>query len=63
MTPRLGLLPRVLAAGLVGALVALIPLSAWIVAPLAAAAFVGAGFALGAVPPEVVPALRGRKPL
>ncbi len=63
VTPQLGFLPRVLAAAVVGALVALIPVSAWIAAPLAAAAFVGAAFAFGAIPPEVVPALRGRKPL
>ena len=63
VTPQLGFLPRVLAAAIVGALVALIPVSAWIAAPLAAAAFVGAAFAFGAIPPEVVPALRGRKPL
>ncbi len=63
VTPRFGFLPRVLAAAVVGALVALIPVSAWIVAPLAAGAFIGAAFVLGAIPPEVVPALRGRKPL
>jgi O-antigen/teichoic acid export membrane protein len=62
LTPSLGFLPRVLAAGAVGALVALIPVSAWLSAPLAAAAFVAAGFAVGAVPSEVLPALRGRKP-
>jgi O-antigen/teichoic acid export membrane protein len=63
VTPELGFLPRVLAAGVVGALAALIPVTAWIAAPIAAAAFIGAAFALGAIPPEIVPALRGRKPL
>lgn len=63
VTPRLGLLPRVLAAGVVGALAALIPVSAWIAAPVGAAAVVGAAFLLRAIPPEIVPALRGRKPL
>lgn len=62
VTPGLGFAPRVLAAGAVGALVALIPVTPWLAAPLAAAAFVGAGFALGAIPPEVLPALRGRRP-
>lgn len=63
VVPRPGLIPRVLAAGAVGGLVALLPLTPWLVAPLAAGAFLLAGFALGALPPEVVPALRGRKPL
>ena len=62
VVPSAGLIPRVLAAGVIGSLVALLPLTAWLTAPLAAAAFIGVGFALGAVPPEVVPALRGRKP-
>lgn len=61
VSPSLGLLPRALAAGAVGALVALLPVSAWIAAPLAATAFVVAAFAFGGIPPEVVPALRGRR--
>jgi O-antigen/teichoic acid export membrane protein len=60
--PSLAFLPRPLLAGAAGALVALLPLSPWLVAPLAAAAFLAVAFAVGAVPPEVVPALRGRKP-
>jgi O-antigen/teichoic acid export membrane protein len=63
VTPTLGFLPRALAAGAVGAAVALVPVTAWVAAPLAAAAFLVAGFVLGAIPPEVLPALRGRKPL
>lgn len=63
VVPRLGFLPRPLAAGVAGALVALLPLSPWVVAPMAAAVFIAVAFAVGAVPPEVVPALRGRKPL
>jgi O-antigen/teichoic acid export membrane protein len=59
--PSAGLLPRVLAAGAVGGLVALLPITAWLVAPLAAAAFLVASFVLGAVPPELLPALRGRR--
>ena len=62
VVPRLGFLPRPLLAGVAGALVALLPLSPWLVAPLAAAAYLAVAFAAGAVPPEVVPALRGRKP-
>jgi O-antigen/teichoic acid export membrane protein len=58
--PRLGFLPRPLAAAAVAALVALLPLSPWVLAPLAAVAFAAAAFALGAVPPEIVPALRRR---
>jgi O-antigen/teichoic acid export membrane protein len=63
VTPRFGFLSRVAAAAAVGTLVALIPISPWITAPLAAAAYVAAGFAVGAIPPEVLAALRGRKPL
>lgn len=59
--PTAGLIPRVLAAGVIGGLVALLPVTAWLAAPLAALAFVIAAFALRAVPPEVVPALRGKK--
>lgn len=62
VAPAAGLVPRVLAAGAAGAAVALVPLSAWAVAPLAAAAFLGVAFALRAVPPEIVPALRRREP-
>lgn len=62
VVPRPGLVPRVLAAAAIASLLALLPLTAWLAAPLAAAAFLVAGFAFGAVPPEVVPALRGRKP-
>jgi O-antigen/teichoic acid export membrane protein len=62
VVPRLGFLPRPLAAGVAGALVALLPLSPWVVAPVAAAVVIVVAFAVGAVPPEVVPALRGRKP-
>jgi O-antigen/teichoic acid export membrane protein len=63
VVPRLGFVPRPLAAGVAGALVALLPLSPWITAPLAAAVFIAVAVAIGAVPPEIVPALRGRKPL
>lgn len=59
--PRAGLVPRVLATGTAASLVGLLPLSAWLVAPLAAAAFLAVGLALGAFPPEVGAALRGRK--
>lgn len=62
VAPRLGFLPRPLAAGAAGALVALVPLSPWLAAPLAAVAFLAVGYAVGAIPPEIVPALRGRKP-
>jgi len=63
VVPSLGFVPRPLAAGVAGALVALLPLSPWIVAPLAAVVFIAVAVAIGAVPPEIVPALRGRKPL
>ena len=49
-------------AGAAGALVALLPLSPWVVAPLAAAVFIVVAFAVRAVPPEIVLALRGRDP-
>jgi O-antigen/teichoic acid export membrane protein len=62
VTPRAGVLPRTLVAGAAGAAVAFLPLSAWIVAPLAAAAFLAVAFALRAIPPEVVTALRRRDP-
>jgi O-antigen/teichoic acid export membrane protein len=62
VTPRPGVLPRTLVAGAAGAAVAFLPLSAWVVAPLAAAAFLAVAFALRAVPPEVVTALRRRDP-
>ncbi|MDQ3164496.1 MAG: oligosaccharide flippase family protein [Actinomycetota bacterium] len=59
--PRLRFAPRPLAAAGAGALVALVlPLSAWIAAPLAALVFVGVAIVTGAVPPEVLPALRAR---
>lgn len=61
--PSLRFVPRPLAAGVAGALVALLPLSPWVVAPLAAVVFIAVAVAIGAVPPEIVPALRGRKPL
>jgi O-antigen/teichoic acid export membrane protein len=61
--PRLGFLPRPLIAAVAAALVAFLPLSPWITAPLAAAVFVAVAFAVRAVPPEIVPALRGRRPL
>jgi O-antigen/teichoic acid export membrane protein len=60
--PRLEFVPRPLAAGVAGALVALLPLSPWVVAPLAAIVFIAVAVAIGAVPPEIVPALRRRKP-
>ena len=63
VVPRLGFVPRPLAAGVAGALVALLPLSPWVTAPLAAVVFIAVAVAIGAVPPEIVPALRGRKPL
>jgi O-antigen/teichoic acid export membrane protein len=63
VVPRLGFLPRPLVAGAAGALVALLPLSPWLVAPLAATVFVVVAFVVRAVPPEIVPALRRRKPL
>jgi len=63
LVPRLGFLWRPAVAAALGALVTLLPLSPWLTAPLAAAVFVGVGFAVGAIPPEIVPALRGRKPL
>jgi O-antigen/teichoic acid export membrane protein len=59
--PRLGFLWRPLVAGAAAVAVALLPVSPWIAAPLAAAVFVGVGFAVGAVPEEVVPALRRRR--
>jgi O-antigen/teichoic acid export membrane protein len=59
--PRLGFLWRPLVAGGAAVLVALLPVSAWIAAPLAAALFVAVGFAVGAIPEEVVPALRRRR--
>jgi O-antigen/teichoic acid export membrane protein len=62
VAPMLGLLPRIVVAGVAASLVALLPVTAWVAAPLAAVAFLGAGFALRAIPPEVLPALRG-KPL
>lgn len=62
VTPRAGVLPRTLAAAAAGTAVAFVPLSAWIVAPLAAAAFLAVAFGLRAIPPEVVTALRRRDP-
>jgi O-antigen/teichoic acid export membrane protein len=62
VAPRLGFLPRPLVAGAAGALVTLLPLSPWVVAPLAAAVFIVVAFAVRAVPPEIVLALRGRDP-
>ena len=63
LVPRLDFLWRPAVAAALAAIAALLPVSPWLTAPLAAAVFVVAGFALGAIPPEVVPALRGRKPL
>lgn len=62
LAPRLGFVWRPLLAAGAAVLVALLPVSAWVAAPLAAVAFVAAGFAVGAIPAEVVPALRGRMP-
>ena len=62
VVPRLSFLPRPLAAGAAAALVLLLPLSPWIAAALASVVFLAVGFVVGAIPPEVVPALRGRKP-
>jgi O-antigen/teichoic acid export membrane protein len=61
VVPRLGFLWRPLVAGGAAVLVALLPVSEWVVAPLAAAAFVAVGFVVGAIPDEVVPALRRRR--
>jgi O-antigen/teichoic acid export membrane protein len=61
VVPRLGFLWRPLVAGGAAVLVALLPVSEWVVAPLAAAVFVAVGFLVGAVPEEVVPALRRRR--
>ena len=61
IVPRFGFLWRPLVAGGAAVLVALLPLSPWIAAPLAAAVFVAVGFAVGAIPEEVVPALRRRR--
>lgn len=60
LRPSFGFLWRPLVAAAAAVLVALLPLSPWLVAPLAAVAFVAAGFALGAIPSEVVPALLRR---
>jgi O-antigen/teichoic acid export membrane protein len=61
VVPRFGFLWRPLVAGAAAVLAALLPVSAWVVAPLAAAVFVAVGFAVGAIPEEVVPALRRRR--
>ena len=58
VAPAPGFVWRPLAAAAAAALVALLPLSAWLVAPLAAAVFLGVALAVGAMPPEVLPALR-----
>ena len=59
--PRLGLVWRPLLAAAAAALVALLPLSAWLVAPLAAVVFLVVAVAVGAIPPEVLTALRARR--
>ena len=61
VAPSPGFAWRPLAAAAAATLVALLPLSAWVVAPLAAAVFLGVALAVGAIPPEVLPALRGRR--
>jgi O-antigen/teichoic acid export membrane protein len=63
VTPRLAFLWRPLTAGAAAALVLLLPLNAWLAAAVASGVYLAVGFAVGAIPPEVVPALRGRKPL
>jgi O-antigen/teichoic acid export membrane protein len=60
--PSLGFVWRPLLAAAAAALVALLPVSAWLVAPLAAAVFLGVAFAVGAIPPEVLTALRAGRP-
>ena len=60
VVPNLRFLPRPLLAGAAAALVTLLPLGPWVAAPLAAAVFVAVAFAVGAVPAEVLTALRRR---
>jgi O-antigen/teichoic acid export membrane protein len=60
LVPRPGFLWRILVAAGAAVAVALLPLSAWLVAPLSAAVFVAVALALGGIPPEVLTALRRR---
>ncbi|MBA3348663.1 MAG: polysaccharide biosynthesis C-terminal domain-containing protein [Actinobacteria bacterium] len=60
VVPNLRFLPRPLLAGAAAALVTLLPIGPWVAAPLAAAVFVAVAFAVGAVPGEVLTALRRR---
>jgi O-antigen/teichoic acid export membrane protein len=62
VVPSLRFLPRPLLAAAAGVLVTLLPLSAWVTAPLAAAVFVAVAFAAGAIPTEVLAAVRRGRP-
>lgn len=58
--PRFGFVWRPLLAAAAALLVSLLPFSAWLLAPLAAAVFLAVAVAVRAVPPEILPALRRR---
>jgi O-antigen/teichoic acid export membrane protein len=60
VAPKPGFVWRPLVAAAAATAVALLPFSAWLVAPLAAAVFIGVALAVNAIPPEVLPALRRR---
>jgi O-antigen/teichoic acid export membrane protein len=60
VTPSLGFAWRPLAAAAAGGAVALLPLDPWLAGAAAAAAFTAVAFAVGAVPAEILPALRSR---
>jgi O-antigen/teichoic acid export membrane protein len=60
LTPRAGFVVKVLAAGAVGGLAALLPVPSLVMAIVGGAAYVVVLFALRAVPPEIMAALRRR---
>jgi O-antigen/teichoic acid export membrane protein len=58
VAPSPGFVWRPLLAAGAGAAVTLLPLSPWLLAPLAVAVFVAVALAVGAIPAEILPALR-----
>ncbi len=60
VAPGFGFVWRPLAAAAAAVLVALLPFSPWLLAPVAAVIFLAIALTLGAIPPEVVHALRRR---
>ena len=62
LSPELGVVPKVIAAAAVGACAAFVPAHALVQGSLGVAVFAGLLFALRAVPPELIHAVRGRDP-